>query len=877
MPTLVSKDSLSSANITGSNNFLSVITTTNALQTAGTTTAAVSTAFVTHTAFTGAGETVTAIGLELSAIANPPLTGITITLRVRNTTDGINTDYVYNATDLNTGGRGWYFFSLGAGQVFTSGKSWQVQVAASVSSRVSLYRTATAGDWNRIFVTNTDATFATGDSLYLGGRILTSGSPTTTSMLVDTTISLANLTINDYSSLAWTSNGITMTLSGSFNIFCGGSFTVGTALSPVSGLIEFSNSSFGLNAFSAYGPCTLNIYGSDVSTDYYIDLASTANAGQANAVLASAPDWVGGQLVAYSSTRANAGTPVGCEVRTISSVSSTTVTSTANFTYAHDVRTLGTYTTINDTAIACLMNRGFTIANTAAATGSWYGSLYGAITCTLSNVFLRDQGANVTAAGIVPSKFGLIADITSGGSFTVTNCSFYPSSQTSVCGISSENTTLRKSTNYTISSCLFVLRSLSGSSIIYNGANDSTHTVTDCVSLCIGNSTGNTLFPRTSNSANIVVNNLRSHGFYYTLARSEIPTDGNLGTVTVDGVFHFGWGFLSVSNNYTNFSGGNFNIGNTVINNSIAYNGAGSTLNGVLVTAGIIQSKTLLNSCKFLGYPRLMYGTDTVNTGINFNQCHYEEASVASNCSILIGTSQNINVSLTSCYLYTTFANQSFVNTQNTNLPVYTNRGRISYRLCSFNGDGSTFIPLINSKFLQNYVVTLDNCTFRDGSSNVTRQYIKMGAVYLSTDTYSGIGNSMELRPNSQNQSTFPFSYQFILPVSKTGTLTVNFKTKSYSLGGTVKARIKNSFGVLSESTLTVSSSWDSQSISTTITDAFYESLYLEIELTGTTGYLVIDEITTSTTDNQLLTVDGSSVFLPEGGVAAAEVSNLFC
>lgn len=876
MPTLVSKDSLSSANITGSNNFLSIITTTNALQTAGTTTAVATTTFATHTAFTGAGETVTAIGLELSAITTPPLTGITITLRVRNTTDGVNTDYVYNATDLSVGGRGWYFFSLGAGQVFTSGKSWQVQVASSTTAtRVSFYRTATAGDWNRIFVTNTDATFATGDSLYLGGRILTSGSPTTTSMLVDTTISLANLTINDYSSLAWTSNGITMTLSGSFNIFCGGSFTVGTALSPVSGLIEFSNSSFGLNAFSAYGPCTLNIYGADVSTDYYIDLASTANAGQANAVLASAPDWVGGQLVAYSSTRANVSAPVGCEVRTISSVSSTTVTSTANFTYAHDVRTLGTYTTINDIAIACLMNRGFTIANTAAATGSWYGSLYGAITCTLSNVFLRDQGANVTAAGIVPSKFGLIVDITSGGSFTVTNCSFYPSSQTNVGGIYAENTTLRKSTNYTISSCLFVLRSLSGSySIVPNGANDSTHTVTDCVSLCIGNSTGSTLYTRISNSANIVVNNLRSHGFYYALTRNEALA-GNIGEITVDNIFHFGWGFVSIANAYIN--NGTFVMSNTVINNSIAYNGLNAAANAALVTSGYIHSKVFFNSCKFLGYPRLMYGTDTVNMGINFNQCHYEEAVLASSCSILIGNNNNINVSLTSCYLYTTFANQSFVTTQFTSLPIYSNRGRISYRLCSFNGDGSTFIPLINSKFLQNYVVTLDNCTFRDGSSNVTRQYVKMGAVYLSTDTYSGTGNSMELIPNSQNQSTFPFSYQFILPVSKTGTLTVNFKTKSYSLGGTVKARIENSFGVLSESTLTVSSSWDSQSISTTITDAFYESLYLEIELTGTTGYLVIDEITTSTTDNQLLTVDGSSVFLPEGGVAAAEVSNLFC
>ena len=130
MPTLVSKV-LTNANITDSNNFLSVITTTNALQTAGTTTAALGTTFVaTPTSFVGAGETLTAIGLEVGAVG--VLTGVTITIRLRNTTDGINTDYTYDATLLTTGGRGWNFFSLGAGQVLTSGKSWQIQVAASL-------------------------------------------------------------------------------------------------------------------------------------------------------------------------------------------------------------------------------------------------------------------------------------------------------------------------------------------------------------------------------------------------------------------------------------------------------------------------------------------------------------------------------------------------------------------------------------------------------------------------------------------------------------------------------------------------------------------------------------------------------------------------
>jgi hypothetical protein len=107
--------------------------------------------------------------------------------------------------------------------------------------------------------------------------------------------------------------------------------------------------------------------------------------------------------------------------------------------------------------------------------------------------------------------------------------------------------------------------------------------------------------------------------------------------------------------------------------------------------------------------------------------------------------------------------------------------------------------------------------------------------------------------------------------------LTVNFKTKSYSLNGTVTAYIENNFGVLTQSVLTVSSNWDSQSLSATLSSTYKEALYLTLELTGTSGYLVVDEITTASSSGPL-GIDGVTMFLPEATIGGGgETTSLFC
>ena len=870
MPTLVSKSDLTNANITGSNNFVGVINTTNAAMITGITSAPVGSGYLSHADFLGAGETVTDIGLELAGFSN--IAGVTITLRVNNVTDNTGTEYTYPADAIfSAGARGWYFFNLGpSGQILTSGKRWQVQVRASTSNRISLVRSLVAvGDWNRLFVTNVDATYASGDTLFISGRVFTSGSSQNTSFIADASLSLGSLSVNNYSSLAWTSDNLTMTLAGNLNIFSGGSFTIGTAIAPVSGLIQFTNTAAGEDGFSVYGPATFNIYGTNVSSDYSIDLASTAKASQANAVLTSAPDWVAGQTVAYSTSQGT-----GCEVRTISTVSGTTVTSTVNFASIHDVRTVGTYTTINDVAVACLLDRGFVVGNTSGATGTWYGSIYGVVNCTWSNVYFRDYGAFAGTTGIIPSKNGWVVDITAGGSFNVTNCSFYTSAQTNTYCIFSEDSTTRKSVGYNISSCFFISRTPLAYSLIINGADDSNHVFTDCIALCVGTSTNSCYLARGSNSGNVTFTNCKSIGFYTLIRRIE-STAGKLGSITVDNCFHCGQGFY-YSVNAANNPNTSFNIGNVNITNCIAINRLGAQAVAAVRLDTINQPLITLQQCKFLGYSRYFFGTETVSRTVLFDQCHFEDDTVPSTTAIGIGAAQRVNVAFKSCFFYTTLTNQSFILATWSTYPIYINDGRLMFQDCSFNGDGSLFVTLASSKYFYGYTATLENCLFRGSGATINGKFVKMGKVLDSTDTFSGTGTSVAITPTSNNEATFPFSYRFAIPTTTTGALTVNFKTKSYSLNGTVTAYIENNFGVLTQSVLTVSSSWDSQSLSTTLSSTCKEALYLTLELTGTSGYMVVDEITTASSSGPL-GIDSVTMFLPEATSGGGETSNLFC
>jgi hypothetical protein len=871
MAILVSKPALTDADIMGSNNYLSVITTAGALSTGGLITYNMNQSSLASNSFVGAGETVTAIGINIGGWSG--VSGLTLTLDVLNTTDSVgNQSFTYPAS-LLVGARNWCFFSLGdSGKVFTAGKSWAFRF--SINSAVGnlwVMRGNGSGDWNRMYVTNNEVTPTSADILYLGGRLLPNpvGIIQPISMIINNSISLAGLDINNGASLRWTANNLTLTCSGNISVNAGSEFTIGTPVSPVTGYIDFVNgTSLGFNAFTAYGPSTFNIYGADVSSNYVIDLASTANVGQANAVLTSAPDWVAGDDVVYTSSRTN----IASEVEVVSSVTGNTVTNAAPFNFIHDVTTRGTYSPVPDIAKACLMKRGFVVRNASGSTGSWFGNLFGPVTCNWDNVYFRDFGANFGATTSLPSRTGWIVDITAGGSFIIDNCSFYPAAQLNVVCMTSENSSARLSTDYTITNCLYVSRTANNAFLVKNGALGSNTTVSGCIAICTAaGSIGSAFFTRTSHSGNMNISNCFAYGFPSFLSRNDASATG-VGTMTVDSCFSVGAGFYLVNNIY---SSGTFVLNSTTISNCIAINRILNNALAAVICGGITSVLQTISSCKFIGFNRYYYNSGSLEAGTTFDNCVFEDDTIASASQILVGANGKPNATFKNCYFNTTYANASILFIAWNTLPLYS-EGKFYFRDCSFNGDGSTFVPTTSLKYFAGFFATLENCTFRTGNTTVNRTYVKMGIVAPSTDTFSGTGKSFELTPSSVNEATYPLRHEFLLVTSATN-ITISFKTKSYGLNGTVKAYVGNAFGVLSQSTLTVSSGWDSQSISVTGLAAYSEILNLALELTGTSGYLVVDDVQVTGSDG-VLTDAGKSIFteIASGG-GPSETSHTFC
>lgn len=871
MATLISKIVTDGA-FSGSN-YTTAITTTNALQTAGLTNQAVTTTPTGHLTFVGSNETVTAVGLELGAVG--VLTGVTFTIRLVNSTDAITVGtYTYDATLLTTGGRGWHFFSFGSGVVLTAGKNWQVQVSANISSRITLLRNTTS-DWNRIFVTDVSAAPATNDAVYFAGRINTDGTLTPTSLYYDASITLQNFYINNGATITWTTDGLALTLTGGFKVNPGSTFQVGTPSVGVTGSIQFSNASFGANPFTAYGPCNLNIYGSDISSNYNIPLASTANSGQALAVVSSAPDagWAPGASVVYTGSRTHG----GCEIRTISSVSGTTIIAVGNFTKIHDVRTVGTNVVINDTAKACLIDRGFIVKNASGATGSWYGSMQGVITSNLKNVCFRDQGANVAASGNTPSKYGMIVEITDGGTFIVDNCSFLTNTtQAGLHALGTENSNTRLCTDYNISNSLFVLGFINNTAygILSNNQAGKTTTLTNCIFTCQAT---NILYPvahyvRQYHAGNISISNCEYYGFLYTYQFSLLTSTGApVGNVTIDNSkfiacitpfymqYFYSQSFSSI---------GNIRVTNCEFTNRV-YPGNVWQLIGNQVYNCLIY----MDNCKMVGFVRFLASQVNYLREAFFTNCQYEEDGSQTSLGPirLQASSPNNYYNFYNCAFYSTYP--SIVSLDWSNLPFYS-KGQLNFKNCYFNKTRANFTDATSQKYFGDIVCDLDNCTFTDTS--YTGVFSRMGDAYFTNDTFTGSGSAVALRPIAGNEASAPFSFSFLLPTNNQA-LTVTFKTKSYSLNAPLSARIIDKYQTLHEQVVNISSGWDSQTITKTVS-GYNQALTLQFVTSATSGYVVIDNISVPNT-NTLLLAETQGLYLTStgGGGGGGETSFTFC
>jgi hypothetical protein len=394
-------------------------------------------------------------------------------------------------------------------------------------------------------------------------------------------------------------------------------------------------------------------------------------------------------------------------------------------------------------------------------------------------------------------------------------------------------------------------------------------TITGCIAMCTATTTnGYAFLVRNDNSANINISNCFSYGFPVLLSRNDNSASG-IGTITVNNCFSVGAGFYSTSLAYSSSA---FILGSTTISNCIALNRLVSTAFAAVSFGGITTTNHTISSCNFIGFNRYFYTESSVAGGTTFDDCIFEDDTRPSLISILVGVGGRPNAVFKNCYFETNQPEPAFLSVNWSNLPLYSGGG-FYFRDCSFNGanNGAFFVDPID--YFAGFFAILENCEFR-GSSTLNRTYVKMGTATVSTDTFSGSGKSIILTPYPENRTTYPFRYQFLLPTPATN-FTVNFKTKSYGLTGTAVAYIENAFGVVAQSTLTVSSGWDSQSINVTGLASYTEVLNLTIELTGNSGYIVIDDIKVTGAVG-VLTDNGKAAFIDIESTAS-ETSHLFC
>lgn len=806
----------------------------DALQVSGVTALAVSASFVGGSIITGSGETVTAVGFKISSVG--VLTGVTLTVRV--IVAGVNSDTTIDATRLTTSGNGWHFITLATPVVMTAAATCGIQFSASTASRVTLLRDTATGNnnWNKILVLNDSVAPSTNDTLYIAGRITSTGGSNTlvtSTIVMDSTFTATSLFVGNGGIFDWTTNSLTFTVAGNWGVYAGGSLTWGRSGTRLTGTFAVNASSAAQFLMEWLDGATIAIYGTVISNDFVIPLTSTAASGQAHALLAATPDWTAGQQVVYSSSAAQG----NCELMTISSRSTNDITHTGNFSFNHHVRartgTVSGTVVIQEVAKACLLERGFTF--TCSGAGSWYGTIYGAVAVTLQDVSFQKYGSSTAA------KLGLYVEVTTGGSFTADNCSFQvhslASSSCIPCGV------VRINVGYTITNCLFVNAAgalASTHAINLNTQTSSTNTITDCMFLGRSTSAGGTaVYFLNDYAGSTTMSGCEIWGFSVGL---NFSTSTALSAGTNSFTSCAFWACLyavELTNLYT--AAANSVVGSITLQSCTCVSAITASLFLYAESALYYQQNIHVIDCDVLGVRNLVWVSVLNALLIEFRDCTCEDLTAAVTGVVFLDILRSGRLSLINCD-FRTAATYLVSYTTTSGYPPYYGGALIDFTDLVTNVAASNLMHVGRQPVMGDHAITVCNSTMNSVSVPYLGR-VQGGAITTTTSTYSGTGTCPRLTPDSTNPTSNPFRFSAVIP-KLAAAYTVSFKTKrDASLNGVVTAKLYDRGKLLTSSVLTVSASWDAQSVpvSGATVRASYPTLVLEF--TGTAGYLDVDTI----------------------------------
>lgn len=468
------------------------------------------TTFVNSASFTPGPITIDALAIKVS-------TRITVavgTLTVQLAQAGVavaGTTVVINISDINGNNgsfnNGWLTLKLAAPVLLIGALPYTVQVRTSTAATLTLYRTATAGDWSRALRTTTTQAPAAADTLLIAGDYVSAGVNNPYTVTMDNTSSATSYGVVEIAGAGTLTYGISaatnyyLKLAGNLITYSNGTLKIGTAASPIpvgsAGKLEFactSNVQFGLEARVG---AIINTGGA-VLTFNKANLAADAAVSATSLTTDVSTGWKTGDVIAIAATTR---TKTECESKALTgNASGTTLTITA-LTNAHggvspviaelinltrNVQIFGTSTTfqsyVNIASTATVDFQSTEFFNLGSATANKRGIDLATSTtgsAVINNCSIHDN--------TVASSLGIFCNSTTNANITVSNTNMY--NITSVC----LTTTATTATNNVFNNIVMILGG--ASCAVFNDLNTTITNIT-----CVGGTTRGMLLAETGTS-----------------------------------------------------------------------------------------------------------------------------------------------------------------------------------------------------------------------------------------------------------------------------------------------------------------------------------------------------------------------------------------
>lgn len=411
---------------------------------------ATTTAFVSSQAFTPGAITIDGIGVKVSARSGAPAGTFSVRLAIAGvavpgTTVTINVSDIASINLANN--NGFVFMKFSAPVLLVAATAYTVQVLSSTNGQVTLYRSATAGDWSRYLRTTTTQAPVASDALYVTGEYISAGTNNLLTVTMNNTTSATTFGAIQVSSrglLNWgvaASTNYYLKILGNLSVYTDGYYQQGTSGTPIpstsTAKLEFANVSnvqFGIEGRLGGTIKT----GGNVITNSAL-LAADAAASATSLTTNVSTGWKNGDNIALASTTR---TKAETENKLLTADASGTTLTISALTNAHSGTSPIAAELIN-------LTRNVQIFGTSSVNQAYINILGTGVTDFQSTEFYNLGSATALKRGI---------DVgTTTGSITINNCSIHDFIVASSMGINMNSGT---GNNYTISN-----------NVVYNIAN----------------------------------------------------------------------------------------------------------------------------------------------------------------------------------------------------------------------------------------------------------------------------------------------------------------------------------------------------------------------------------------------------------------------